>query len=85
MGRYKSVLTAEQDARDMPFTVDVPVPGDGLGRRMDTFSNWLGINAKGYWAQHGKIVERKHIARYCFSSPWDAKNFEEWLKEQSVL
>lgn len=85
MGRYKSVLQAEQDAREMPFTVDIPVPGDGLGRRMNSFDNWLCIHAKGYWAQHSKTIDRQHFARYYFSSPWDAKNFEEWLKEESIL
>lgn len=85
MGRYKSVLEAEQDTREMPFYVDIPVPDDGLGRKMISFYIWLGIHAKGYWAQHAKTIDRQHFTRYCFSSPWDAKNFEEWLKEESIL
>lgn len=32
MGRYKSVLMAEQDARDFPHHVLVPVPPNGLGK-----------------------------------------------------
>ncbi|MEO1018213.1 MAG: hypothetical protein AAFY56_11040, partial [Pseudomonadota bacterium] len=71
--------------RELPFTVDIPVPGDGLGRRMDRIANWLGTNAKGYWAQHGKMVEREHVARYYFSSPWDAQNFEDWLKDEAIV
>ena len=81
MGRFKSVLNAARDARELPFTVDVQVTGDALGGRMDLLANWLGMHAKGYWAQHEKTIKRQHIIRYYFSSPWDAKNFEDWLTE----
>ena len=35
MGRYKSVLMAERDARDFPHHVELPIPPFGLGKRLD--------------------------------------------------
>jgi len=77
MGRYKSVLMAEKDARNFAYTVDISVPGKGLGLRMDEMANWLKANAKAEWAEHGKMVEGRHVARYYFKSPWDAQAFEK--------
>lgn len=85
MGRYKSVLEAEQDASELPFAVDIPIPADGISRRMDKLTHWLSIHAKGYWAQHANTVDDQHMVGFHFSSPWDAKNFEDWLKSEEML
>ena len=53
MGRYKSILKAESDARRLPYTVDIPVPGTGLGKQMDEMTDWLLTHAKCEWAEHG--------------------------------
>lgn len=85
MGQYKSILTAERATRDLPYTVDIPVPGSGLGKNMDTIADWLNTHAKGRWASHGLTVERSHVSRHYFESPWDAKRFEDWVTEQGLL
>jgi hypothetical protein len=76
MGRYKSILKAENDARRLFHTVDIPVPGHGLGKRLDDMTDWLLKNAKCEWATHGHLEQGRHIARYYFESPWDAHRFE---------
>ncbi len=75
MGRYKSVLKAESDARRFQNTVDVPVPPNGLGSRMDEMEHWLRTNAKCEWATHGVSSRGVHCAHYYFESPWDAHRF----------
>ena len=81
MGRYKSILKAESDARRLPYTVDIPVPGTGLGKQMDEMTDWLLTHAKCEWAEHGRLGERQHVARYYFESPWDAHAFEKQFLE----
>lgn len=85
MGRYKSVLQADSDARRFSYAVDLPVPPKGLGRHLDDIAYWLNSHAKGRWATHSKTQNYIHLARYYFESPWDAHAFEQWADEKGFL
>jgi hypothetical protein len=61
MGRYKSVLMAEQDARDFPHHVLVPVPPNGLGKRMDAIAAWIDLNIGPDWRMHGHLGKEGHM------------------------
>lgn len=75
MGRYKSLLMAEKDARDFPFHVDVEVPPMGLGSQMDIMSAWLAGNLGGAWRSHGLRAGGRDVSRYMFRTPADAEAF----------
>ncbi len=76
MGRYKSVLMAERDARSFPHHVDVIVPPMGLGKQMDVMAAWLQANCSAGWRSHGKRAAGVHIARYMFEARTEAEAFE---------
>lgn len=80
MGRYKSVLMAKRDARQFPYHVDVPVPPEGLGTRLDVMSDWL-VGTFGWnWRCHGGTAKGIHVARFMFRTQTDAAAFEEGLR-----
>ena len=79
MARYKSVLRAESDAKSYPFHVDVPVPGTGLGTRLDRITAWIGAHIGRDWRQHGERVSGQHVARYMFRSEAHAHLFKAAL------
>lgn len=76
MGRYKSVLMAEKDAKDFPYHVDVPVPPMGLGKQMDVIEAWLRQVMGAEWREHGAGGGHNHVARYMFRTRMDAERFE---------
>lgn len=76
MGRYKSVLMAQRDAREYPYHVDMPVPPMGLGKQMDAIESWLRGALGDNWRKHGAGVGSAHVARYMFRSRTEADLFE---------
>ena len=76
MGRYKSVLMAERDAKDFPYHVDVPVPPMGFGKQMDVIESWLRQTLDNEWRQHGSGSRGYHVARYMFRTKTDSDLFE---------
>lgn len=76
MGRYKSVLMAVKDAREFPHHVDVPVPGNGLGKQMDRMAVWLARVCGAEWRTHGEIAAGVHVARYMFRTRTEAERFD---------
>lgn len=81
MGRYKSVLMAESDAKAFPHHVDVPVPGNGLGQQMDRMADWLRRAVGDEWRAHGARAGGAHLARYMFRTQKDADAFRRALDE----
>ncbi len=75
MGRYKSVLMAQRDARSFPFHVDVNVPPLGLGKQIDVMTAWLDKRIGADWRCHGKQEAGVHVARYMFRTQSDADAF----------
>lgn len=75
MGRYKSLLMAEKDARDFPFHVDVEVPPMGLGRQMNIMSAWITGNLGGEWRSHGLRAGGRDVSRYMFRTRAEAAAF----------
>lgn len=84
MGRYKSVLMAEQDARDFPHHVFVSVPPNGLGKRMDTIAAWIDLNVGAGWRMHGHLGKDGHMACYMFRSEGAAGVFRLALEAGEV-
>ena len=76
MGRYKSLLMAEKDARAFPHHVEVPVPPMGLGKQVDLIETWLRQTLGDEWRHHGSGGGRNHVARFMFRSRMDAELFE---------
>jgi hypothetical protein len=81
LGRYKSVLRAQADARAFPYHVDIPVPPLGLGGRMDIIERWLRQSLGSDWRHHGAASGRAHVARFMFRTPTDAAAFENAMKQ----
>ena len=84
MGRYKSVLMAEQDARDFPHHVLVPVPPNGLGKRMDVIAAWIDLKIGSDWRMHGHYGNDGHMACYMFRSEGAAGVFQAALDAGEV-
>ena len=80
MGRYKSMLMAEKDARAFPYHVDIPVPPMGLGKQLDLMEDWLRQTLGAEWRHHGSGGGRNHVARFMFRSRMDAELFEAACK-----
>jgi hypothetical protein len=76
MGRYKSVLMAARDAKEFPHHVDVPVPGNGLGKQMDWMAEWLRREFGAEWRSHGAVPAGVHVSRYMFRTRMEAEKFE---------
>jgi len=85
MGRYKSVLRAKQDARDFRHHVELPIPGHGLGKRLDVLSSWLNETFGDEWRLHGKFRKGEHTAYFMFRTPEAARMFRQALGEQGEL
>jgi hypothetical protein len=79
MGRYKSVLMAARDAKEFPYHVDLPVPGNGLGKRMVAIADWLNAHFGSEWRSHGQLIAGVHTARYMFRTRRDADFFQDAL------
>ena len=82
MGRYKSVLMAEKDARDFPHHVELPIPPFGLGKRLDIIAAWLNTHIGPEWRSHSHLEKGEHTARYMFRSEEDAAEFETAIKSE---
>ena len=84
MGRYKSVLMAEKDARDFPHHVELPIQPFGLGKRLDVIAAWLNTNIGPDWRSHSHLEKGEHTARYMFRSEDDAAEFETAIKSDRI-
>jgi len=80
MGRYKSVLMAEKDARDFPHHVELPIPPFGLGKRLDIIAAWLNTNIGPERRSHSHLEKGEHTASYMFRSVQDAAEFRQALE-----
>ncbi len=85
MGRYKSVLMAEKDARDFPHHVELPIPPFGLGKRLDIIAAWLNTHIGPDWRSHSHLEKGEHTARYMFRSEQDAERFRSALNNDREL
>jgi hypothetical protein len=79
MGRYKSVLMAEKDARDFPHHVELPIPPFGLGKRLDIIAAWLNTNIGPDWRSHSHLERGEDTALYMFRRHDEAVRFSEAL------
>jgi len=77
MARYKSTFRAKQDAQRFPWAVDIPVPGTGLGRRLDEMDAWCREEVADAWARHNRTIKGVHIARTYFQTDEAAEAFQE--------
>jgi hypothetical protein len=85
MGRYKSVLMAEKDAREFPHHVELPIPPFGLGKRLDIIAAWLDTNIGSEWRSHSHLEKGEHTARYMFRSEQDANGLRQELNSGGHL
>ncbi|MDJ0943617.1 MAG: hypothetical protein QNJ30_09140 [Kiloniellales bacterium] len=77
-----SELFKQRAERLYPYKVDITVPPEGLGKRLDQMFNWLGCDGLRIpvWDQHGHSEPGnppKHFARFYFVSEKQAKDFEK--------
>ena len=84
MGRATDRNSFQKAAeRRFAHRVDVPVPGNGLGRRLTEMHDWCAANvAAGTWAQHGHQERRKggipvDFVRFYFANEHDAESFRQ--------
>lgn len=86
MGRYKSLLLAEIDARRFEHAVDILVPGTGLGKQLDVMTLWCKRNCRrDDWAEHGhRRSDFTHYARFYFIYPNIADAFAETFDGERV-
>jgi hypothetical protein len=70
----------ELDASTFRYTVDVPVPRGGLGRRLEQMVGWCNQRA-GLWALHSHSVDSRNFARFYFLSQPVAETFaRQWAR-----
>ena len=77
MPRYKGQITAKMNERDFPHFVDIPIPGFGLGMRLNAMHDWLrerGIPSR----QGGGGI---NVARWCFADQETADAFRKAFEE----
>ena len=75
MSRYKGSKSAKAVERDYPHFVDVVVPPNGLGRKLDAmygFHERHGIRAM---RGHGRHDANGSVVRWCFADPAIAAAF----------
>lgn len=79
MGRYKSLLTSQIDARRFEHAVDIEVPGRGLGRQLDVMNDWCNSRCNNdQWANHGYMsLDHIHFTRFYFTYPNVADDFAD--------
>jgi hypothetical protein len=79
----------DEAERRFPHKVDIPVPGNGLGRDLTAMLDWCRERvAEPRWAYHGHTARRGrgevrvHRARWYFASEADAEAFmRAWLRD----
>jgi hypothetical protein len=89
MARTTDRNTFKREAeRTLPYHVDIPVPGGGLGRRLTDMLYWCRTHvASGGWAEHGHSKKRKskvslYFSRFYFASEADADTFRKlWASD----
>jgi len=74
-----------------PHRVDVPVPGDGLGKRLPAMLDWCSKNVEpGQWAEHAYSERRKgsaplYFSRWYFMTEGDAVAFRwQWMRDEAL-
>ena len=87
MARHNTARKREAERR-FPQRVDVPVPPDGLGNRLNEMLAWCRANiAAGAWELHGHSEKALgqvplDFARFCFGTEADLDLFSwRWLKK----
>ena len=76
-------MSKEADERRLLHHVDVLVPPDGLGRRLDAMLTWCRETLEaGDWAEHGHTEHRppslpSHLARFYFAEVGTAEAFRQ--------
>jgi hypothetical protein len=81
----------DEAERRFPHKVDIPVPGNGLGRDLTAMLDWCRARVpQPAWAYHGhtarpsKRAAPVHSARWYFLKEADAEAFRgRWLTERS--
>ena len=76
------------DPHDYPATVDIPLPPEGLGSRMDEMRGWCEEQfGAGRWMDHETTVAwppsapGEPVVRFCFFTEEDAEHFERrWCR-----
>jgi hypothetical protein len=89
MSSHRSYLSARRIVeKTLLYHVDILVPEDGLGQRLNEMHAWCGENVeRGAWAQHGYreplrdgLVPRDY-ARFCFIDGARAEAFRQQWSE----
>jgi hypothetical protein len=81
----------DEAERRFPHKVDIPVPGDGLGRDPTAMPEWCRARVpQPAWAYHGHTVRPSkraapvHCARWYFAEATDAEAFKQrWSPNES--
>ena len=76
MARYKGRLSAKNIERDHPHMVEIVVPPNGLGRRLDDMYEWH--RARGIEAQRGRWrrEDGRDYVSWCFAEAEAAAAFK---------
>jgi len=75
MSRYKGRQSAKIVEQDYPHHVDMVVPLDGLGNRLDKMYEWHALNGITPQRGHGKHDANGAVIRWCFADADLAKQF----------
>lgn len=77
MVRYRELRTIRQLEKEFPYQVEVVVPPDGLGRRLDEIEAWLAAKVpRTEFARWGKRRAGQDVAVWGFQSPNAARGLE---------
>jgi hypothetical protein len=67
MSRYKGQLSAKSIERDHPHAVEMLVPPDGFGRRLDAMHEWIRARGAAVQAGRGRFDEGRWFVTWCFA------------------
>lgn len=76
MSRYKGRVSTKRIEHDYPHIVELVVPDDGFGRRLDDMHAWC--RARGIESREGRghYEEGRWYARWCFADAEIAAAFK---------
>ena len=75
MTRYKGRGSAKAVEQDFPHFVDIAVPPNGLGRKLDAMYEFHARHCIKAQRGHGRHDENGSVIRWCFADPGIAATF----------
>ena len=74
---YKGRIGTKEIERHYPHIVELMVPLNGFGTRLNDMHEWHSIRGIQTHPGSGRYHDGRHYVRWCFADPEDAKAFQK--------